>query len=85
MPRLERIMTEKILNSQVLGRSRNIVKPINYYADNEIVLKQFPRVGLFGRLLAPIVNRLCSIEYKNNRMLRLQTGLGFDDCEMETD
>ncbi len=79
MVRLEKILYERVLNTQMLSRARKITQPRRLDYREEVFLRRFPRTGLLSFVTSPIMKWLSSVEYKNWRRLCLQRGLSFDD------
>lgn len=79
--RLEKIAYEKILNSKMLGRNRQISKPSRECMDTEDLLTFGPTFGI-DRILAPIGRWLLSKEWNFMQDNATQRGLAMEDWFM---
>ena len=85
MVRLEKIAYEKIFNSKVLHRARNITSPKRTDFFSEIYLRRFPQNRLTHTVLSPFKNWLASVEWRFLRSCLLQRGISFEDSMLNTE
>lgn len=79
--RLERILYEKVFNSRILGRQREITRVTRGHPDDNMWLSNFPKFRLFNifhRALRFIVSR----EWKFNKSRLDQAGLANEDVSL---
>jgi hypothetical protein len=79
--RLEKILYEKVFNSKLLGRQRNITRPSKIYADDDFWLSLFPTFKVyhvFDRLVVWMMSR----EWKYQKLRLDQIGLTHEDVTM---
>lgn len=79
MPRLEKVMYEKIFNSKILGRNRSIARPLKEDNKQDYYLVDYPILPKFvHRLLNPLYMKLSQLELNYIREDMLQQGISWD-------
>jgi len=61
MQRLERIAYEKVINTKIFGRAREIRKPVRSDFHDEMILRRWPRLPFISKL----INKTGIVEYGN--------------------
>jgi len=87
MQRLERIAYEKVINTKIFGRAREIRKPVRSDFHDEMILRRWPRLPFISKLInkTGIVEWFYSGEWKHAREYCLQRGFSFDDTGFESE
>ena len=79
--RLERILYEKLINTKLTGRNRNITKVTRNHPDDDQWLAMFPRFRIFN-VFNRAISYIMSKEWKYAKMRSDQCGLAFEDTKL---
>jgi len=82
MVRLERILYEKAVNTNLLGRARKIAKPRSWFTEENKVNNNtvvWPLQNLGSKLMEPFWERLASMEYNTIRSISKDQGVPLEN------